>query len=111
MPPLSSISGSCMTTVRGSPRTTPRRSAGTGLAAEQGKTPAQLNLGVMYYNGEGVPEDTVNAYAWCSIAAAQGDTSAKELKELVTGRMVRSQIAEAQKLSREYWTLYVLPFQ
>ena len=81
------------------------------LAAEQGDASAQLNLGVMYANGEGVPEDTVNAYAWCSIAAAQGNTSAKELKEAVTGLMARSQIAEAQKLSREHWTLYVLPFQ
>ena len=78
---------------------------------EQGDASAQLNLGVMYANGEGVPEDTVNAYAWFSIAAARGNTSAKEFKELVTGLMVRSQIAEAQKLSREYWPLYVLPFQ
>ena len=53
----------------------------------------------------------LNAYAWSSIAAAQGNTSAKELKKLVTGQMARSQIVEAQKLSREYWTLYVVPFQ
>ena len=71
----------------------------------------RVQPGFMYANGEGVPEDTVNAYAWGSIAAAQGNTSAKKLKELVTRLMVRSQLAEAQKLSREYWTLYVLPFQ
>ena len=79
--------------------------------AEQGDASAQTNLGVMSANGEGVPENTVNAYAWFSIAAAQGNTSAKELKELVTGLMVRSQIAEAQGLALEYWNLYVLPFQ
>ena len=79
--------------------------------AEQGYADAQFILGAMYVNGEGVPEDTVHAYAWGSIAAAQGNTSAKRLKELVTRQMARSQIAEAQKLSRKYWALYVLPFQ
>ena len=51
---------------------------------EQSDASAQLNLGVMYANGQGVPEDTMNAYAWFSIAAARGNTSAKEFKELVT---------------------------
>jgi TPR repeat protein len=34
------------------------------LAAEQGHAKAQYNLGLMYYNGEGVPEDYVIAYMW-----------------------------------------------
>ena len=65
----------------------------------------------MYDTGEGVPEDALDAYAWLSIAAAQGDTNAKKLKELVAKHMSRVQIAEAQKRSREYWTRYVVPFQ
>ena len=65
----------------------------------------------MYDTGEGVSENAVNAYAWSSIAAAQGDTAAKELKESLTSQMIRSQITEAQALSREYWTLYVLPYR
>ena len=81
------------------------------LAAKQGVVEAQGNLGVMYAKGEGVPENAVNAYAWFSIAAAQGITRAKEYKESVASGMTRSQIAEAQDLSREYWNLYVLPFQ
>ena len=111
MPSLSSISGSCTPTVKASPRTMPRRCAGTASPPSRGNATAQLNLGVMYAKGEGVPEDAVNAYAWFSIAAAQGDTRAKENKELVASRMTRSQIAEAQALSRKYWALYVLPFQ
>ena len=82
------------------------------LAAEQGYAYAQFNVGRMYARGEGgVPEDAVNAYAWYSIAAAQGNPSAKMSKERVTEQMDRSQIAEAQKRSREYWALYVVPFQ
>ena len=60
----------------------------------------------MYANGEGVPEDDVQAYVWFSIAAAQGEELAKENKEKAAKRMTRSQVAEAQKLSREYWESY-----
>ena len=81
------------------------------LAAEQGYALAQSNLGLMYANGEGVPKDDVTAYAWLNIAAAQGQSSANEGKEHVAKRMTQSQVAKAQKLSREYWTRYVIPFQ
>ena len=81
------------------------------LAAEQGYAAAQLNLGVMYDNGRGVPEDDVTAYAWLNIAAEQGQSSANEGKEHVAKLMTQSQVAKAQKLSREYWTRYVIPFQ
>ena len=70
------------------------------LAAEQGLARAQSNLGVMYANGEGVPEDAVYAYAWLSIAAAQGDTNAKEGKDLVTKLMTQAQITEAGPVAR-----------
>ena len=63
----------------------------------------------MYDSGEGVPEDDVHAYTWYSIAAAQGHSSAevaKVSKERTAKGMTRAQIAEAQKLSREYWEAY-----
>ena len=81
------------------------------LAAEQGLARAQFLLGTMYDTGEGVPEDIVEAYAWLNIAAAQRDELAKDYKARISRRMSRSQIAEAQKRSREYWTRYVVPFQ
>ena len=46
------------------------------LAAEQGHTRAQLNLGAMYATGEGVPQDLVFAYMWSDFSAAQGNESA-----------------------------------
>ena len=81
------------------------------LAAEQGHSGAQRNLGLMYRNGEGVLENDAEAYAWLNIAAAQGRESAKEEKERLSRDMTRAQVAEGQKLSREYWTRYVVPFQ
>ena len=76
------------------------------MAAEQGYANAQNNLGVMYANGEGVPEDYVQAYAWYSIAAAQDNELAEGNKEKVATDMTRAQIAEAQKLSRDFWESY-----
>ena len=56
-------------------------------------------------------DDYVRAYARSSIAAAQGHTGAKKGKEIAAKLMTPTQIAEAQKLSREYWKIYVVPFQ
>ena len=81
------------------------------LAAEQGHAGAQDNLAGMLALGHGVPPDMVQAYAWSSVAAAQGYVQAKKLKEILAEEMTRPQIDEAQKLSREYWDLYVVPFQ
>ena len=67
----------------------------------------------MYDNGFGVPENYVRAYAWYSIAAAQGDSLAPIVKETsaLIGRLTPAQISEAQKLSSELWEKYVVPFQ
>ena len=72
------------------------------LAAEQGLAAAQLNLGGSYANGEGVPEDHVLAYIWSNLAAAQGAEFAQENKDLWEQQMTREQIAEGQRLSREW---------
>ena len=40
--------------------------------AEQGHASAQSNLGLMYDNGEGVPEDDAEAVRWYRLAAEQG---------------------------------------
>ena len=46
-----------------------------------------------------------------SIVAARGEAKGKKFKEIVTKRMAPAQIAEGQKLSRELWEKYVVPFQ
>ena len=47
------------------------------LAAEAGEPRALLMVGTAMYNGDGVPEDPVKAYAYISRAAAQGLDPAK----------------------------------
>jgi len=65
------------------------------MAAEQGRGLAQHRLGEMYMNGEGVPQDFVKAYMWWSLADAT-------LLESLAQIMTPDQIAEAQKLAREW---------
>ncbi len=74
----------------------------TRSCAEQGDALAQFILGLMYTNGDGVPEDLVYAYMWFNLSAAQGDETARNHKDIIEQRMTREQIAEAQRLSREW---------
>ena len=45
--------------------------------AEQGNASAQYNLGLMYRNGRGVPQDDKTAVKWYRLAAEQGHASAQ----------------------------------
>ena len=72
------------------------------LAAEQGIAKAQLNLGTMYYEGQGVPQDHVQAHMWFNLAAAQGDDDARKYRDRTVENMTPAQIAEAQRLAREW---------
>ena len=70
--------------------------------AEQGDANAQYILGVFYDNGLGVPQDKVRAYMWFNLSAAQGREGAAAFRDLIARRMTPVQIAEAQKLAREW---------
>ena len=72
------------------------------LAADQEYAIAQYNLGLMYVRGDGVPEDIVLAYMWWNLAAAQGNEIAQDNKDIIEEDMTREQIAEGQRLSREW---------
>jgi hypothetical protein len=49
-----------------------------------------------------VEEDNVLAYMWHNLAVAQGNESAQEGKDIVEQQMTGEQIAEAQRLFREW---------
>ena len=78
-------------------------------AADRGDAAAQYNLGVAYDTGQGVPRDLVQAYKWYDVAAMRfpasaADNRAQAIKsrDLVAARMTPPQVAEAQKLAREW---------
>jgi len=71
-------------------------------AAEQNDAGAQFNLGRCYAFGDGVAKDYVQAYEWVLLAGAQGNEIAKKLRTDLEGLMTREQIAEGQKLARNF---------
>ena len=71
-------------------------------AADQGSADAQSHLGLMYAAGEGVPRDYVRAHKWLNLSAARGNNFAIKYRDNIAERMTPLQIAEAQKLAREW---------
>ncbi len=71
--------------------------------AERGDARAQFRLGVMYTRGEGVPQDDVLAHMWFNLSAAQGHEGARKFRDnLLAERMTPAQLADAQRLAREW---------
>jgi len=56
----------------------------------------------MYFRGRGVPQDYVSAHMWMNLSAAAGDKEAAKSRDIIAALMTRTQIAEAQKLAREW---------
>jgi TPR repeat protein len=78
-------------------------------AAEQGDAQAQSILGLMYFTGRGVLQDYVEAHMWLNLAASRFSTAeirnrdqAIRDRDHVAAKMTPAQIAEAQKLAREW---------
>ena len=74
-------------------------------AAESGLAVAQNKLGSCYQKGVCLPKDEVQAYKWFALSAAQDDEHAPDIKvSLATleSRLTKDQIAEAQRLAREF---------
>jgi uncharacterized protein len=70
--------------------------------ADRGFALSQEALGEMYLNGSGVLQDYVLAHMWSNLAASQGNKEAIKYLDIVTRKMTKAQIAEAQKIAREW---------
>ena len=75
-------------------------------AAEQGDAAGQYYLGVMYDEGLGVPQDYAQSYMWLDLAAANGPKEDRDkavgTRDSIAAKMTPAQVAEAQKLAREW---------
>lgn len=72
------------------------------LSADQGHAGAQINLGFMYRDGRGVPQNLITAYMWLSLAVVGEGDMASYNKNAISEGMTPEQIAEAEKLTREW---------
>ena len=75
-------------------------------AADQGEALAQHNLGLSYETGKGVVQDYVLAHMWFNLAASRSTGKDQkrdsELRDFLAAKMTTAQIAEAQRLAREW---------
>ena len=75
-------------------------------AAAQTTEIEHLRSALGYYLGEGVPQDYVQAHKWINLAASRttqekaGDY--RSARNEVAEKMTASQVAEAQRLAREW---------
>ena len=67
-------------------------------AALQGYLPAQYSLGVQYFMGTGVPQDSVLAYVWTSIAATSGHEEAFSVRNTIAQRLSDEDLAAAEQI-------------
>jgi TPR repeat protein len=78
------------------------------VAAESQNVVAQYALGVMHEEGHGVAADFVSAHMWFNIAAALGYSEAEEDRNDLELEMTSTQIANAEKLAREWLHTHAL---
>ena len=74
-------------------------------AANRGHAKAQSNLAFMYRDAEGVRQDYVQAHMWfnlSSVASGKLDDMIAGYRDELAKKMSPAQIAEAQKLAREW---------
>jgi len=67
--------------------------------ADGGDARAQTIVGLMYRDGQAVPQDYVRAHQWLNLAAAAGQQDAAKARDELAARMEPGQIAEAQRLA------------
>jgi TPR repeat protein len=70
---------------------------GIRKAAMQGEMDAQYALGLCYAEGRGVTQDLINAYHWLSLAIAQGDRDAFDLRAIIVEQMSDDQFQIAKQ--------------
>ena len=73
--------------------------------AKQGRADALYNLGLAYSTGQGVSVDFVAAHKWFNLAALKGVELAKSWRAQISAEMDSNQIAQAQKLAREWLSI------
>lgn len=70
---------------------------GQGLSSD-----ALFDLGLKYSTGRDVPSDMIAAHKWFNLAALRGNQAAKTYRSELASEMSKLEIAEAQRLAREW---------
>jgi len=80
-------------------------------ASLQGHAGAQLRLGLLFWHGEGVPANPVQAYVVLKMAAVNGSDDALDSADQIAGQMSRDELARANRVLGEIFRNYLLELQ
>lgn len=67
-------------------------------AAAAGDAPSQYALAILYFNGQDVPRDLMQAYAWALLSAEGGMAEGQEAEQSIRGKLSLNQIRQARVL-------------
>ena len=76
------------------------------LGTQTGSPDALFELGMLYATGRDVAADLVVAHKWFNLAAARGNSSALAHRVELAREMSTEQVAEAQRLAREWLQMH-----
>src|SRR5207253_8862499 len=71
-------------------------------AAKKVDASAQSYLGMIYSGNYGIDRDLVIAYVWLNTSIANGNDSAKKLRDVILNSMTSEQIEKAQSMAKIY---------
>lgn len=76
------------------------------VAASWAYKPAEYNLGVMYFKGQGVPVDRARGAAWMILAAERGTPSYVRARDLMVTALTNVQFQQADQIWNELKPTY-----
>jgi TPR repeat protein len=76
------------------------------LGTQAGGADSLFELGMLYATGRDVAADLVVAHKWFNLAAARGNAEALAYRVELAREMSAEQIAEAQRLAREWLQMH-----
>ncbi|MFO6380855.1 SEL1-like repeat protein, partial [Pseudomonas aeruginosa] len=77
----------------------------------QGHAQAQYHLGTMFFRGEGVPANNVQAYIVLKMAAVNGAEDALDSADLVAEQMNRDELDIATRVLGQIFRNYLIELQ
>ena len=72
-------------------------------SAKLGNAKAQTNLGLMYYYGDGIAQNRIQAYLWWFMAAGQGEKQALDNLQSLSQSLTQDELTQGQALATKCW--------
>ena len=72
-------------------------------SAKLGNAKAQTNLGLMYYYGDGIAQNRIQAYLWWFMAAGQGEKQALDNLQSLSQSLTQEELTQGQALAMKCW--------